>query len=97
MPSRFLKDIPEELITHRNSWEDQEDKFTPITSIYSRLTAKSAEAMRLEIGDRVRHKLFGDGVVISCYTSPDDQEITVAFTTAGIKRLLLSLAPIEKL
>jgi len=97
MPSRFLKDIPEELITHRNSWEDQEDKFTPITSIYSRLTAKSAEAMKLEIGDRVRHKLFGDGVVISCYTSPDDQEITVAFTTAGIKRLLLSLAPIEKL
>jgi hypothetical protein len=41
--------------------------------------------------------MFGDGVVINCSPNKDDQEITVAFTTAGVKRLLLSLAPLEKI
>ncbi len=96
-PSRFLRDIPAELTIRKTSWQEEEDVFTPVTSIYSARPAKPANFAKFEIGDRIYHRLFGDGVVIDCSTSGDDQEITVAFTTAGIKKLLVSLAPIEKL
>lgn len=96
--SRFLKDIPAELTIRKTSWQqEEEDVFTPVTSIYSAKPPKPPSFTKLEIGDRIRHRLFGDGVVIDCSTSDSDQEITVAFTTAGVKRLLVSLAPIEKL
>jgi DNA helicase-2/ATP-dependent DNA helicase PcrA len=49
------------------------------------------------IGQRVRHSKFGEGVVISC--SPiksTDAEITVAFPgVVGVKKLVQSLAKLE--
>ncbi len=97
LPSRFLKDIPGELAIRTTSWQENEDLFTPITNIYSATQVKSSNSVRLEVGDRIRHRSFGEGIVIACSTSDNDQEITVAFTAAGIKKLLVSLAPIEKL
>ena len=44
------------------------------------------------------HKVFGEGIVMECKPSGNDFEVTVAFRDgAGVKRLLLGLAPIEKL
>ena len=49
------------------------------------------------IGDKVVHKAFGEGIVMSCEPSGADFELTVAFKDGGgVKRLLLSLAPLEK-
>ncbi len=45
-------------------------------------------------GDRVRHAAFGRGIVVSCGIRGDDQEVVVAFEGAGVKKLLLSLAPL---
>jgi DNA helicase-2/ATP-dependent DNA helicase PcrA len=51
----------------------------------------------LSPGDLVRHTTFGEGVVISCIPSSGDHEVTVEFSRgAGVKRLLLSYAPLEK-
>jgi DNA helicase-2/ATP-dependent DNA helicase PcrA len=50
----------------------------------------------LQAGDRVRHTTFGDGVVVSCLPSAGDHEVTVQFDGVGLKRLLLSYAPLEK-
>jgi DNA helicase II / ATP-dependent DNA helicase PcrA len=100
LPSRFLQDIPKQLIAGKGIWEDDGDKadeFTPITTLYSRSTVKPLSSLKLEIGDRVQHKMFGEGVVINCSPNKDDQEITVAFEGAGVKHLLLSLAPLEKI
>ena len=48
-------------------------------------------------GDKVRHASFGDGIVMACKPSGDDFEVTVAFKEGhGVKRLLLSFAPLEK-
>ena len=48
-------------------------------------------------GDKVKHKAFGEGIVMSCEPSGADFEITVAFKDGGgVKRLLLSLARLEK-
>jgi DNA helicase-2/ATP-dependent DNA helicase PcrA len=96
--SRFLEDIPPDLVTRKGLWkeEEKEEEFTPVTALFSKSAAKPLSTLRLEIGDRVYHKMFGDGVVINCSPNKDDQEITVAFEGAGVKRLLLSLAPLEK-
>ena len=49
-------------------------------------------------GDKVRHSTFGEGMVMSCEPSGSDFEVTVAFTDGGgVKRLLLSLAKLEKI
>ena len=50
-------------------------------------------------GDHVRHAKFGEGIVVSCQEEKGgDQLVIVAFKgEAGIKRLLLSFAPLEHL
>jgi DNA helicase-2/ATP-dependent DNA helicase PcrA len=48
-------------------------------------------------GDHVKHERFGEGVVVSCEPSGGDYQVIVAFQgEAGIKKLLLSFAPLEK-
>ena len=55
-------------------------------------------ASLLSTGDKVRHKAFGEGIVTECKPSGSDYEVTVAFTDgAGVKRLLLGFAPLEKI
>jgi len=52
----------------------------------------------LKAGDHVHHDAFGEGIVIDCLPTRDDQEVTVAFKgKAGLKKLLLSLAPMERM
>ena len=49
-------------------------------------------------GDHVRHPKFGEGIVVSCEPSGTDYQIVIAFQgEAGIKKLLLSFAPLERI
>ena len=51
----------------------------------------------LVTGDLVRHATFGDGVVTECVATGGDHEVTVEFGEGvGVKKLLLSYAPLEK-
>jgi DNA helicase-2/ATP-dependent DNA helicase PcrA len=55
-------------------------------------------AVDLKAGDRVIHSRFGEGTVTECLASNGDHEITIEFKEGvGVKRLLLSLAPLEKI
>ncbi len=102
-PSRFLKDIPRHLITSNHPWDKEsgDDDYTPVTELYSRSTTKlpiqPVKIPDLSAGDHVRHTMFGEGVVIGCSSTGDDQQATVDFGEAGVKRLLLSFAPLEKI
>ena len=51
----------------------------------------------LKPGDHVMHEQFGEGVVVSCQNIKNDAEVVVAFDGAGVKKLLLSFARIEKI
>ena len=46
-------------------------------------------------GDRVSHARFGDGVVVTSRLTRDDEEVTVAFRSGGVKTLLASIASLE--
>src|SRR6185503_11792404 len=52
---------------------------------------------RFRDGDRVRHSAFGEGAVVTSKLTRDDEEVTVAFPGAGIKKLLASFANLELL
>jgi DNA helicase-2/ATP-dependent DNA helicase PcrA len=98
-PSRFLSDIPRHLIegalpkpgasaTRATRWE-------PTPPLASR-KPKSRE-LQFQVGQRVRHAKFGEGVVIESRADGSDEEITVAFKKSGIKHLLASFANLDKL
>jgi len=93
-PSRFLQDISPHLISPRGLWEESP---TPMTSAYSQPSSRPSSALALKVGDHVRHSKFGPGIVMNCLPTKDDQELTVAFEEAGVKKLLASLAPLEKI
>lgn len=92
-PSRFLKDIPLELVTSPNALAGdtaKRAKHTPTVSLPSKPAFKA--------GEHVSHAMFGEGIVVSCAPSGDDHEVTIAFKgDAGVKKFLLSLAPLERL
>jgi DNA helicase-2/ATP-dependent DNA helicase PcrA len=95
LPSRFLMDIPSHLRTTPRG------EIVEKRSIVKKKTAAKepfVEKPALGAGDHVRHTKFGEGIVVSCVPSGSDQEITIAFKgEGGLKRLLLSLAPLEKM
>jgi len=96
-PSRFLKDIPRRLITKGDLWQREESQVMPSSSSWNKAPAPRADTPELKPGDHVRHAQFGDGVVVSCKPVRDDKEVLVAFTGgAGVKKLLLSFANLEK-
>lgn len=50
----------------------------------------------IKLGDKVSHKKWGIGTVVQVKDREDeDKELTIAFDTEGLKRLLQSIAPIE--
>jgi ATP-dependent DNA helicase UvrD/PcrA len=70
-----------------------EDALTP----RPRVARSGAESLGLKIGDDVRHKTFGEGVIIDMSGSGEKTEARVRFRDVGEKTLLLSWAPLEKL
>jgi len=95
-PSRFLSDIPSHLITGGALWAGEDSSAATAMYSWDRASAPSLVVSELKAGDHIRHAEFGDGVVVSCQPVKDDEEVVVVFTGAGIKKLLLSFAHLEK-
>ena len=60
-------------------------------------TVRDNKDLTLAVGDRVRHSDFGDGSVTAVTANGPKSVAEVTFDTAGRKRLLIKIAPIEKL
>jgi len=95
-PSRFLQDIPSHLTSGGGMWEGEESPAAESVYSWNRTGSEQGEGPELKSGDHVLHAQFGEGVVISCQPVKDDAEVVVAFDGAGVKRLLLSFAKLEK-
>ncbi len=103
-PSRFLNDIPKKLLSGSMSFAGSKPKEAAMirASTWESASAKTrsaepARAMLFRSGQRVKHAKFGDGIVIESKIDRNDEEVTVAFEKAGIKRLLASFANLTKL
>jgi DNA helicase-2/ATP-dependent DNA helicase PcrA len=107
-PSRFLHDVPVHLIKGRKERKPARQQELGLeagrflgrarSSIPSFSATQRPEptTAQFQTGDEVHHSVFGKGVVIDCKTSGGDEQVTVAFAGVGLKRLMASLAPMEK-
>ena len=94
--SRFLDEIPEQLIEWRTRAFSAKPKF--VSAPPPRATGKkSSITISLAPGDRVSHDTFGLGTVVKISGDGDRAEATINFGQLGEKRLLLRYAPVEKL
>ncbi|MDH3309343.1 MAG: DNA helicase II [Gammaproteobacteria bacterium] len=94
-PSRFLGEIPEELI--------QEIRAKPVVSAYPSsglargLPADNPPAGGMRLGSRVRHGTFGDGVVLRYEGQGPHARVQVNFEAAGTKWLVIGYAKLQSL
>jgi DNA helicase-2/ATP-dependent DNA helicase PcrA len=125
-PSRFLRDIPQQLVRGREQKQVARQESlgleagrfrkptrSTITTFSPQQRAESPasgrpigpapvkrpepSAPRFHTGDEVQHEVFGQGIVIESKQTDADEEVTVAFAGVGLKRLMASMAPMEKM
>jgi DNA helicase-2/ATP-dependent DNA helicase PcrA len=58
--------------------------------------ATSTTGDGFKIGDKVKHAVFGQGVVLGTVGAGDEAQITVAFPKVGVKKLAAGFARLEK-
>ncbi len=94
--SRFLEDVPEHLLESYNMKHETYNKKQ--RDRIKQGSGKNASCFMLHAscfkdGDRVRHEVFGDGLIVAS----QGDIITVAFSKAGLKKLSASIANLEKI
>lgn len=95
LSSRFLRDIPPHLMTSAGQLMEEATPKATTTPEWPHPQPSLIEI--LKAGDHVHHLKFGEGIVVNCNPVGDDHEVIVAFKgEAGIKKLLLSFAPLQK-
>jgi DNA helicase-2/ATP-dependent DNA helicase PcrA len=107
-PSRFLKEIPEDLTRLAEGGRTSASGRTMTGGrtgiIEAAMRGRSAtpvkttgaESLTLSVGDDVVHGKWGEGVILEVIGSGDKAEAVVRFPSVGEKRLLLAWAPLKK-
>ncbi|MCG9811855.1 DNA helicase PcrA [Staphylococcus argenteus] len=102
MPSRFLKEIPESLLENHSTSKRQtiQPKSKPFAkrgfSQRTTSTKKQVSSSDWNVGDKVMHKAWGEGMVSNVNEKNGSIELDIIFKSQGPKRLLAQFAPIEK-
>ncbi|MFN3928654.1 MAG: ATP-dependent helicase [Thermoflexus sp.] len=92
-PSRFLREIPKELLASTGLRSKQERKRHALRET----PVSPPPSLRFRPGTRVYHPRFGEGVVVESRSIGSDEEVVVMFEETGLKRLLASFASLEVL
>ncbi|CAH1850549.1 DNA helicase PcrA [Convivina praedatoris] len=107
-PSRFIDEISPNLLDQQVGGQNpnpglgrrlqQATVTTYRASAVQKVTQATtgAENTSWQAGDKVSHKKWGIGTVVSVSGNQDDQELQVAFPQEGVKQLLAAFAPITK-
>ena len=100
LASRFLREIPEELIVKKgNTYTaptmrtiSSVPKVTVPSSSYSYQTPAKSVYLELNKGDMVQHTAFGRGMVLSVVKMGGDALLEIAFDQIGTKKLMAKTA-----
>ncbi|MCI8456290.1 MAG: ATP-dependent DNA helicase PcrA, partial [Mammaliicoccus sciuri] len=96
--SRFLKEIPEDLldgVKPKTSFK-QKQTSAPKRSFAGRMNTNQKPETSWNVGDKVTHKSWGEGMVSAVNDKNGSVELDIIFKKEGPKRLLAQFAPIEK-
>lgn len=108
MPSRFLAEIPPQLMEdyHRKSAMPQsrttavpgKQRVSILTKpVASSLPKKHAVTDTFAKGDKVRHKIWGIGTVLDVIGEGPNMQMKIQFPTKGVRQVVVKYAPLEKL
>ena len=106
-PSRFLDEIPNELLDVtdntpkvNDSWFPKEEKFSfnkvPENSLFTKTSAPKPSGETFRPGDTVTHKKFGRGIIIDATPVGNDIHYEIAFESVGTKNLLGLYAKLQR-
>src|SRR5690606_26227498 len=102
-PSRFIDEIPGELLEDLNEREAAELRtmrralgLEREASTRSGPAAGEVKDERFAPGDRVKHPKWGVGTVVCTEQSGRDVVVTLAFPGEGIKKVMVGIVPLEK-
>jgi DNA helicase-2/ATP-dependent DNA helicase PcrA len=100
IPSRFLKDLPEELLT--GDMGKKESRSQTIWSHTDEIKSQSSPnvvqlpvEIQFSSGQKVSHDSFGSGIVIESKPLSGDEMVIVAFDDVGIKKLIAGSAKLK--
>jgi DNA helicase-2/ATP-dependent DNA helicase PcrA len=105
-PSRFLSEIPEELVEVLGEGEALKrtsaggrhaHRDAVVSAAMASNAGRGAQLSGLRVGDDVGHDTFGEGVIIDLVGEGEKAEAVIRFRDVGEKRLLLAWAPLQKL
>jgi DNA helicase-2/ATP-dependent DNA helicase PcrA len=99
-PSRFLSDIPDELLDETSYMQRIR---TPQLGNYnvkaaqwdSKLPDRSSTTQHFKPGAKVEHPVWGEGMVLSSRIQDDDEIVDIFFENIGMKRVAASLANLK--
>ncbi len=102
-PSKFISELPEEYLDSNLTSSDlapkslEEEfsfsKISPSTYHSSLLKQQTSQpAVFVQVGDRVKHKAFGIGTIVSAKAMGGDQLLEIAFEEKGNKKLMAKSA-----
>lgn len=108
MPSRFLAEIPPQLMEdyHRKSAMPQsrttavpgKQRVSILTKpVASSLPKKHAVTDTFAKGDKVRHKIWGIGTVLDVIGEGTNMQMKIQFPTKGVRQVVVKYAPLEKI
>lgn len=106
--SRFIREIPRELIFDENLAEEKKKHTTgyrfrtktrPVSEndMWDDYASSEVVFDDYKNGDLIEHKSWGRGEILKVKKLKDDIEIDVLFDSVGLKHLLVSFAPIRKI
>ncbi|MCQ5209808.1 DNA helicase PcrA [Megasphaera massiliensis] len=107
MPSRFLGEIPPELVEeYKRKSAMPQSRMTSVpgqqrVSILSKpvatsLPKKHAVTDSFAKGDKVRHKIWGIGTVLDVIGDGPNMQMKIQFPTKGVRQVVVKFAPLEK-
>lgn len=70
--------------------------FTPKKPV-QQFSAPAGDGPQYDVGDRVRHMKFGDGIVTAMTAGGRDYEVTVNFDSVGTKKMFATFAKLQKI
>lgn len=112
-PSRFLQEVPRNLVhvikrpvvqrpamtsqVHKPTAKENANWFEQHKASFFPRESSAAAGCSFHVGDKVMHKKWGAGTIVTAKAADDGQEVTVAFAGGGIRSLLTKYAKLEKL
>ena len=102
-PSRFLKEIPEELLSEFRSKqsriareEAQRLPKNPFSAPPRPLVRRNKEDVAWQVGDKATHQKWGEGTVSAVIGEGGDMKITIDFPSVGSRTVMAKFAPVKK-